>query len=728
MKKGMKGITAMICAAMLLSTTAVTAFADGDSFTLEKISHPENGEREADGLIPETDRETSYAWCMAARGKYVYIGTNKNITGDIINSFAASGLNQELLWSLSNVITNGEIPRPQTDCGGYILRCDTETNEITVLYKANYGVSFRMAIEHNGNVYFGSYSTSDGLSDSSDIIGYKNSIIKIDENDEISVVYSADNATSMRAACVHEDELYFGGVDSTQTLDAGDEDCVKLAIICKDENDDSNWYRVADYKDFRQYANNPALKAGASSPIWDICSYKGDIYAVLPNGKGFIMYKGHKAAENEENANQYGWVWEEVIGMTNGINYPGLGENPTGNVLPEQGCVALTATPFVFKDKLYVMTFDHTIGSISKAISGIVSIASNQDFSISDSLRTMYTTLQNPQKIYCLNDETGAFEECEEFTQLMEGTCNEYVWRYAVYNDELYITTMDSATIYNYVTRLTNGSLATMSKDEIIEQLDYILVLLNQIKDLVKNSVNAEDIMQKIAQTEQQIKEFKQIVIEYFKMEFTPENVKIFMQQYLEIIDSVKNIVETEGLDGLYSILLSMANVTGQNVKEKVDQIKESLGEAYNSIDWEGLEMYAYISDAVKNNAWGFDMYKTSDMKNFELITNDGFGDKYNYGGRSLVATDSGLYIGTANPFYGAQLWRLTEKAVTDEENPPEEDNNNNPEVNPSPDDNENVVPPTGDKSSIALILAAMTTSVGIAGLTLKSRKKKEIQ
>ena len=60
-------------------------------------------------------------------------------------------------------------------------------------------------------------------------------------------------------------------------------------------------------------------------------------------------------------------------------------------------------------------------------------------------------------------------------------------------------------------------------------------------------------------------------------------------------------------------------------------------------------------------NPRGFDIYYTSDGVNFSELTNDGFGDKYNFGGRTLKATDNGLFIGTANPFNGAQVWKITE-------------------------------------------------------------------
>ena len=46
----------------------------------------------------------------------------------------------------------------------------------------------------------------------------------------------------------------------------------------------------------------------------------------------------------------------------------------------------------------------------------------------------------------------------------------------------------------------------------------------------------------------------------------------------------------------------------------------------------------------------------------FEVITRTGFDDKYNYGCPSFLSTEEGLYFGTCNPFYGGQLFLLSEE------------------------------------------------------------------
>ena len=56
----------------------------------------------------------------------------------------------------------------------------------------------------------------------------------------------------------------------------------------------------------------------------------------------------------------------------------------------------------------------------------------------------------------------------------------------------------------------------------------------------------------------------------------------------------------------------------------------------------------------------GFDLYRTRDGETWEPVTIDGFGDFWNYGARSFVSDPAtgDLYMGTANPFYGCQVWR----------------------------------------------------------------------
>jgi len=55
----------------------------------------------------------------------------------------------------------------------------------------------------------------------------------------------------------------------------------------------------------------------------------------------------------------------------------------------------------------------------------------------------------------------------------------------------------------------------------------------------------------------------------------------------------------------------------------------------------------------------GFDLYISEDGVSFNSVFLDGLNNQHNYGGRILfVDSKKDLYIGTANPFEGCEVWR----------------------------------------------------------------------
>lgn len=619
---------------------------------IEKISNPDAGEGEADGLIPGGDRETSYAWAMATRGEYVYVGTNRNVIGNVasafVNAIMQSGATEEQAWAMVNLFTGNAIPRP-TKTTGEIYKCNILTGEIThVFTPEGNGVAFRSAIEFEGMLYFCAYSAD---------ITATSCIYKIDENDTITEVFKS----RMRAACIHNNELYFGGVDTRYTVDEGDEDCVGIAIVKKDLNDDTKWERIADYKDFKEYASDPGIKDSASSPIWDICSYNGEIYATIPNTFGVVMYKGHLAEENEQ-SNEYGWCWTEVIGKNNGVNNIGLADTSEGQSGDNLGLISASATPFQFNNKLYLMDFDNTIQAEVIALSGLLTAITTEgtenEPDLSQYLKPMYTTLNHPQVLWVYDDETGKFNKVEAFSQYMESTCNEYLWRAEIYNNELYITTMDSAIIYSLATQFKGNHFTRMTEEELDEAVTKIDALIQKIEGFAYANEDIKEIVNLLQQTKSMINEYKSAMN-------NSQLFNDFVVKYEEVIGNLEKLAEN---------VVS----TGTNF------ITEYLLDLCTKVDWDALRMYAYIVKMVENDTWGFDMLKTANGENFEVVTNSGFGDKFNYGGRSLITTDEGLYLGTANPFYGAQLWRISKKTEDTPTDPPIDNPGNEPTDGPT--------------------------------------------
>jgi hypothetical protein len=93
-------------------------------------------------------------------------------------------------------------------------------------------------------------------------------------------------------------------------------------------------------------------------------------------------------------------------------------------------------------------------------------------------------------------------------------------------------------------------------------------------------------------------------------------------------------------LEGLDAASLATLGITDPAVAAQLDALKSAIA-------------------TFNTNRAGFDLWSTADGVNWAPVTTDGFGDPFNYGGRTLKATSRGLFIGTANPFFGAEVWRL---------------------------------------------------------------------
>ena len=636
----------LLMLATILVCGTVNAHADNE-YTVKRISNPDRTERQIDGLIPGGDRENSYAWRMAMRGDYIYIATTRNIASALVNmyapNFTASGMSLDDFWKIIDAIDNGDIPRNDNNDGANIIEYNRKTGEFRVVYTGEAGIYYRMAVTYGDNVYFGSYSANPSA---------KQYILKLDTEGNFTKVFETQGAVSLRANCEYDGHLFFAGVDDRTEIDQKEllmamlsgkvpGSPTKMAVMRKSNDDDTVWDRVADYKDFGMVPYDKIMSNWAGCPVWELATHNGYIYATAPSTEGFVIFRGHPAA-NGETANEYGWYWEEVAGLNNGVNNPGLSSVKGG----EPGTMrSLIGSVYEFNGQLYAYNFDHSFGSEAAAFAGVMKKMAGNDSKAKDYLEYMYNTLQNPQKIWRLNDETGKFEELKNFTKLMEGTTNEYIWRMGEYDGQLYISTMDAGIFYGYMTQLTNGSFLTMAPEEIETKVKYISDAVKMLAQ-IKADKQVEDLKKKIEM-------LSLLLSAYLSYDNSDGEVK-FDFRYKELFETIEMLlkIKIDSMDG--------DSLTDKIVLEMLKKAKGELQKLADNIDVEGAKKYLYINNLVHNNEWGFDLFRTSDGEDFETITRNGFNDKYNYGCPSLLATDEGLYIGTCNPFYGGQLYLLT--------------------------------------------------------------------
>lgn len=227
----------------------------------------------------------------------------------------------------------------------------------------------------------------------------------------------------------------------------------------------------------------------------------------------------------------------------------------------------------------------------------------------------------------------------------MSGTTNEYIWRMGTYDDQLYISTMDAGIFYNYLTQLTNGSFFNMTKEERLSKIAYIKAAI-KVLAMAKGIEMTEAINAKLEEICNFLEQFVEVV------QVDDQTIQIiihFYQLNQNILDIIQQCIEAASEQAGNSYLCDALN-----------EMKELVQEISKKIDVEGLKMYLYINEMVKKNKWGFDLYRTSDCETFQTITTNGFSDRYNYGCASFLETEEGLYFGTCNPFYGGQLYLLT--------------------------------------------------------------------
>lgn len=750
-KKLMTRVGAPILAAVIAMSSAVSVsaaanFTTSSGDTVQRISNPNGLPGDIDGYI--NDREVGYGWSLAERDGYLYIGGWRNTVGAVIQHYLESALvssgkmDSETVWNLTNIITNGEVPKPTNENGGVLIKMNRDNpGDFEII--AEMQDPFRHVAKYENDLYFATYV---GVS------GNDPKIYKLDENDKLTEVYTTAQGSSMRANCVYQDRLYFAGTQSDEKLKDGES--VALSVIRRNAADDG-WDTVADYTDFSYvseskdadgntvettgyYGTDSFVAATAGSPFWDMTAYQDEIYCTIPNMLGYVVFRGHPAKEGEK-ANKYGWVWKEVIGRDkNSPNNQGLSKTDklgfTDANAYALGYQSVVGALGVYDGKLYAYDIDHTISAELAGIQGMLLMMTDpSNPTLSNYLKPLATTLNHPQTLWRMDADTYQFSEVEGFTELTKGTTNEYIWKHGVYNGEFYISTMDSKVIYNYLTRITGKSFAEMTPAEKERQINYIAefvgkMVAGKLKNneaeqfadtIVSNQPDDENVSpskidalkkkltkfftdissmeqwQKLVlfgmaylqarayespELDEAMTELNDMMTELATLDVEDEQaVKAFTEKYAETGNKLSSALEA------LSKQIEESPVSYALTDEEALQLKTTLNEICGTIksifneDFateitklqdivKAVKLYNEISNYVKNDKQGFDIYKTTDGDNWEIVTDDGFGDKYNYGALRFVTTEEGMYITTANPFFGAQLYLLSNDKEPDPE------------------------------------------------------------
>lgn len=630
-------VAALLACTLLLSLITAPVYAinggmeyPSEGYSIEKLSHPERGEGEVDGILTgeDEDRSQSYSWSMVEYGDYLYIGTCYNpIYGiyyrNIYNALKDSmGVEKAkaVAESFVDLMYNGDFDNTLVTKPA-VIKVNKYTYEATVAYRytepGNSMSGYRMAMEFNGKLYFvGS--------------GYpKACLLEIDpqNNDAAKMVYERTVADYTVASGIHGLAEFDGQLLMAVASDAaGAADGVAGArIIASSDPSSGEWETVGNQEDFLDipaYYIRDGINGGG---IWELMPYNGSLYVTVVSSKtdaqtgkttktGFGLFKGDKDAQ--------GWHWQLIAGdKEDGAEYPyGFGVDE-----------ATTCNMFVYDGYLY-------FGAYNDPMLDLAVIPGEGNF------ERLYNDLASGINLYRM-DTAGNFELVggkpnEVFPEVtgnlgvgLGNNTNQYVWRFGEHDGNLYVGTFDASTLIRGFTQLTDGQLLGMSKEEFIQKLQRIANVLGALLRQRSASVSAQDVNSMISDLGGVINEAQGISVLSNGEEKTPvDRFNDFVATYEKVSWLLPKFIRTE-IDELLS-------------NNTIRQFVYYFGVNYYSV----------------RATPGFDLLKSTDGVNFETITDDGFGDQYNHGLRTFETTEQGVFLGTANCFYGTQLWLLNDQ------------------------------------------------------------------
>lgn len=655
----------------------------------------------------EGDRGQSYTWAAASYGDWLYVGTCYAAMGNTLtlmdstlgDSFDAETMRLTLEAMFNGTFFYGQQKEDGTadkDSGGILVKINTKTGETKLLLSESLngvGPLFRNAVSYKGKLYFcGSVRTNGGKS------GLP-SVYEIDpKTDEWKVVYqglsSADDyrdayqqgiSTGIRGMCVHDGQLVISNVGK----DAAGKFVSTILTSSDPSKGQESFTEIANSDKLFNY---PAIRYQDSiygGAIWDMVSYNGHLYATICTGtpenapddnsmQSFAMVRGDKNADGS-------YSWTPIVGdqETDGAKYC-FGIDPART---RSGAANL----IVYNGYLYIGEYnDEEI-----ALERILFNKSDSDESGKSGMggvdcSFVNANLEQSVNIYRMDkdenmelvvgDRTDMFPEggISGLTSGFGRNENQYIWRMQKFDGKLYVGTFDTASLLEPIGQFSNGDIIDMTPEEWDSQVQRLKDLLNHLLD--KNSpddpiVPVNTLADDDSSEAVEVDDEKAEVVEGFGdlSDALEDATGDLCDQAATMSEEVEDdAAYVQKIDSEIAYFKSFADQY-QDMLDSYESLKQQYEDAYGTelpgdiqdafdklLSEENLKklqsvltcMY-YLHDAER----GFDMYVTEDGVNFTTLTTNGFNDPYNHGLRTFAVTNQGLCLGTANPFYGCQVW-----------------------------------------------------------------------
>ena len=725
----------------------------GEGYTFEKISHPTKGTMSADGIvdyigdgkvevITDTndsnynagDRGQSYSWSAIAYGDWLYVGTCYAAMGNTLtlmdgvlgDKFNKDVMEAALKAMFNNTFFYGQTKpdgTPDTDSEGILVKVNTKTGEMKLLLSKSMNdvaPMFRNAVAYKDKLYFCGSVHANGRSGLPSVYeidptddSYKAVYVGLDSLQDYGAAYKAGVSTGIRGMCVYNDELVISNV----YMNAATGESGALILASSNPSEGQSSFRTiatqADMFNYPAYHYEDSIYGGS---VWDMAEYNGHLYVSICTGtpdnapddnsmQSFAIIRGDR---NEDGT----YSWTQLVGdQSQGARYV-FGIDPART---RSGAANLT----VYKDKLYIgeyndeeialerILFDKSSNGSESSLGGIDCSFVNANLEQSVNL---YAMDENEDMELVVGDKTDMFPNGGT-SGLGSGfghNENQYIWRMQVYDGKLYVGTFDTSSLLEPIGQFSNGDIIGMTPEQWRQQMQLIKELLQLLMDkygtspiaTIDENEEGEEVTSEIvddAASNDEDEAFESDIAGLVDMmDMTPE--------VLEGDSTVTALCDEESVDNRENSLRDFADyysnmLEGYNEISANYELPDDLKDAFETLLSQDkldkinsvIECLIYMRDAER----GFDMYVTEDGTNFTKLTTSGFGDPYNHGLRVFAITNQGLCLGTANPFYGTQLWiqRAEESETPSTPTPSTPTPSENPDITPAPGTEPSVTP-----------------------------------
>lgn len=598
-----------------------TFYYNKNGLSFEKLTHPEKDVKTTDGIVDYLgdsavgvvtdpadesynvgDRGQNYAWSAIGYGDWLYVGTCYAAMGNTLSLMKSSlgdKYDEKVLQATFDAMFNGSFFNTEEDGGnakGVLVKINTKTGETKLLMAKSingYAPLFRNAVEYHGKLYF-----------CGSVVGANGglpSVWQVDPvTDECKAVYTGLSTLQDYLAAYRQ-----GISTGIRSMCVYHDQLVisnvtmdsttgeSSAILLISSDPEKGFTQIADSSTLFNY---PAYRYSDSiygGSIWDMAEYNNSLYVSICTGTEDNM-------PDSNTMQSFALVRGDQNADGTFTWTPVAGDQEkdgaryTFGIDPERTRSG-AANLTVFNDYLYIGEYNDEEIALERILFSKTGKKANGQF--------------------------GGGLDCS----FINANLDQSVSLYRMDKNENMELVMGNAT-----SMFPNGSLSGLKSGFGRNENQYIWRMQVYDGKLYVGTFDTSSLLQVMGQ-----------FVNGDLLRQTPEAWKS-QWKYLKALMKALQEADADGT-GNPSTLAQTIKFTNAFVFQNISVCNIA----------SAIRLLNYLRKAQR----GFDLYVSEDGVNFETITTNGFGDPYNHGLRVFAVTDQGLCVGTANPFYGTQVW-----------------------------------------------------------------------